>query len=26
LFSRHDSFDAPGNTRKEFTTIVAQKT
>lgn len=26
LFSRRDSFDAPGNTRKEFTTIVAQKT
>jgi tellurite methyltransferase len=26
LLSRRDSFDAPGNTRKEFATIVAQKT
>ena len=26
LLSRHDSFDAPGSTRKEFATIVAQKT
>lgn len=26
LLSRHDSFDAPGNTRKEFATLVAQKT
>lgn len=25
LLSRHDSFDAPGNTRKEFATIVARK-
>lgn len=25
LLSRHDSFDALGNTRKEFATIVAQK-
>ena len=25
LLSRHDGFDAPGNTRKEFATIVARK-
>jgi hypothetical protein len=25
LLSRHESFDAPGNTRKEFATIVARK-
>ncbi len=25
LLSRHDSFDAPGNTKKEFATIIAQK-
>lgn len=25
LLSRHDSFDAPGNTRKEFATIVARR-
>ena len=25
LLSRHDSFDAPGNTKKEFATIVARK-
>ena len=25
LLMRHDSFDAPGNTRKEFATIVARK-
>ena len=25
LLSSHDSFDAPGNTKKEFSTIVAQK-
>ena len=25
LLSRHDSFDAAGNTRKEFTTIIARK-
>ncbi len=25
LLSRHDSFDAPGDTRKEFATIVARK-
>jgi len=25
LFSRHDSFDAAGSTRKEFATIVARK-
>jgi tellurite methyltransferase len=25
LFSRHDSFPAPGNTMKEFCTLVAQK-
>lgn len=25
LLSRHDSFDAPGGTRKEFATIVARK-
>lgn len=25
LLSRHDSFDAPENTRKEFATIVARK-
>jgi len=25
LRSIHDSFDAPGNTRKEFSTVVAQK-
>jgi tellurite methyltransferase len=25
LLSRHDSFDAPGNTRKKFATIVARK-
>ena len=25
LLSRHNSFDAPGNTKKEFATIVAQK-
>jgi len=25
LLSRHDSFDAPENTKKEFATIVAQK-
>ena len=25
LLSRHDSFDAPGNSRKEFATIVARK-
>jgi tellurite methyltransferase len=25
LFSRHDSFAAPGETRKEFATIVARK-
>ena len=25
LLLRHDSFDAPGNTKKEFATIVARK-
>ena len=25
LHSVHDGFDAPGNTRKEFSTVVAQK-
>ena len=25
LHSIHDSFDAPGNTRKEFSTVIAQK-
>ena len=25
LLSRHDSFDAPGNTKKEFATIIARK-
>jgi len=25
LLSRHDSFDAPGNTKKEFATVVARK-
>ena len=25
LLSRHDSFDAPGNTTKEFSTIVAER-
>ena len=25
LLSKHDSFDAPGNTKKEFATIVARK-
>jgi tellurite methyltransferase len=25
LLSQHDSFDAPGNTKKEFATIVARK-
>jgi tellurite methyltransferase len=25
LHSIHDSFDAPGNTRKEFATVIAQK-
>jgi tellurite methyltransferase len=25
LLSRHDSFDAPGNTKKEFATLIARK-
>jgi hypothetical protein len=25
LLSTHDSFDAPGNTKKEFATLVARR-